>query len=142
MSPRRPRLSTWSRRITSMTLASSVRHVGNERDLPRTLDGRLQLALVHRTRARDPPWQHLAALADERPEELHVLVTDVVDLVRAERADLAAPEKGSPLTLLLVGVLRVALAAAAAPSLSECHGYASIPSKRSSSVSSASLGRP
>src|SRR5437763_12315290 len=70
-----------------------IRHIGNERDLPRALDRGLQLALVHRARARDPPRQDLAALGDERADQLHVLVVDVVDLVRAELAHLPAAEQ-------------------------------------------------
>src|SRR5689334_18212532 len=99
-----------------------LRHIRQERDLPRALDGRLQLALVHRAGARNAPRHHFAALRHERSNHLDVLVVDVVDLVRAELADLAAAEHRATLALLLVAGLLVA-AAAAAPrsSLSEWH---------------------
>src|SRR5688572_16578258 len=103
-----------SRRITSM--GTSVRHVRNERDLTRALDGGLQLALVHRAGSGDAARQDLAALRNERTDQLHVLVVDVVDLVRAELADLAATEHRTPLSLLLVAGLLVAAASTAATS--------------------------
>src|SRR5437763_9678764 len=93
---------------------SSVCHVRDQRDLPRALDRGLQLALVHRAGARDPARQDLAALGHERADELHVLVVDVVDLVRAELADLAPAEQRAALPLFLVPRLLVAPAAAAA----------------------------
>src|SRR5262245_17076151 len=98
-----------------------VRHVRDQRDLARALDRRLQLALVHRAGARDAPRQDLAALRDERADQLDVLVVDVVDLVRAELADLAAAEERAALSLRLVAALLVALAAPAATLLSEWH---------------------
>src|SRR6476660_5925531 len=120
-----------------------VGHVGDERDLPGALDRDLQLSLVHRARAGNPPRQNLAPLGHKGRQELDVLVVDVVDLVRAELADLAAPEHRPPLPLLLLFIFLVAAAAAATrPPLSEWHGYASIPSKRSSSRSSVSMDRP
>src|SRR5262247_4487046 len=97
---------------------------------------------MHRAGARDAPRQDLAPLRHEGPQELHVLVIDVVDLVRAELADLPPAEHRPALALLLVARFLVALLAAAAAarsSLSECHGYASIPSKRSSVSSSVSM---
>src|SRR5262245_13153754 len=106
--------------MTSMI--SSVHDVRNQRDLACALDRRLQLPLVHRAGARDAARQDLAALGDERPQELDVLVVDVVDLVRAELADLAAAEQRAALPLRLVAGLLVVLAAAAARSfLSERH---------------------
>src|SRR6266550_4220026 len=103
-----------------------LRHVRNQRDLSRALDRHLQLPLVHRARARDATRQHLAALRHERSQELDVLVVDVVDLIRAELADLAAAEHRAALAVLLVAGLLVFVPAAAATaarsSLSECHG--------------------
>src|SRR5947209_17560787 len=102
----------------------SIRHVRNQRDLARALDRGLQLALVHRAGARDAPRQDLAALGHERSDQLHVLVVDVVDLVRAELADLATAEQRAALSLFLVARFLVAAAAAAAAarcSLSERH---------------------
>src|SRR5436190_7429304 len=71
---------------------SSVCDVRNQRNLAGALERRLQLALVHRTRARDPARQDLPALRHEGAQQLDVLVVDVVDLVRAELADFAAAE--------------------------------------------------
>src|SRR4051812_15551804 len=93
----------------------SVCHVRNERDLARPLDCGLQLALVHRARARDAARQDLAALGNERTDQFDVLVVDVVDLVRAELADLAATEQRAALALFLVAGFLVSAAAAAAP---------------------------
>src|SRR5581483_5196365 len=91
----------------------SVGHVRDERQLPRPLDRRLQLALMHRARPRDPPGQDLAALGHERAEQLDVLVVDVVDLVCAELAHLAAAEHRTALPRPPVRAL--ALPAARAP---------------------------
>src|SRR4051812_30655621 len=110
--------------MTSMCL---LRHIRNERDLAGALDRRLQLALVLGAGAGNAPRQDLAALRHERPDQLHVLVVDVVDLVRAELADLAPAEQRAALSLFLVARLLVAgaaapAAAAARSSLSEWHG--------------------
>jgi len=48
---------------------------------------------VTSTGSRDPARQDLGALRDELLQQLHVLVIDVVNLVRTELADLAATEK-------------------------------------------------
>src|SRR5262245_6941250 len=102
--------------MTSMAVLL-IRHVRDQRDLSRAFDRRLEFSLVHRARARDPPRQDLAALGHERPDQLHVLVVDVVDLVRAELADLAAAEQRAPLLLALFAALLIAALAAAARSL-------------------------
>src|SRR5580765_1565884 len=104
-----------------------LRHIRNERDLPGALDRRLQLALVLGAGSGNAPRQDLAALGHERPDQLDVLVVDVVDLVRAELADLATAEQRAALSLFLVARFLVAgpaAPAAAAPrsSLSEWHG--------------------
>src|SRR5205809_4292026 len=116
----RPSLSSI---LPSCNPAISVRHIRNQRDLPRALDRRLELALVHRAGARDPPRQDLAALRHERRDQLDVLVVDVVDLVRAELADFAAAEQCAALSLSFVAGLLVALlaAASAGSALSEWH---------------------
>src|SRR5262249_29075764 len=120
-----------------------VRDIWDQRQLTGTLDRRLQFALMHRARAGNPPRQDFAALRHERTEQLHVFVVDIVDFIRAEFADLTAPEHRPALSLLLVFVFFVAPAAAAArASLSKWHRYASIPSNRSSSRSSVSVDRP
>src|SRR5262249_33436691 len=71
----------------------SVGGEGQERDVARPLDGQRQLALVLRAGPEHAPGQDLAPLGHEAGEQLHVLVVDVVDLVRAELADLPAPEE-------------------------------------------------
>src|SRR5580765_1050345 len=101
-----------SRTFQSMFI--SVRHIRNERDLTGPLDRRLQLALVHRAGAGNTARQNLAALGHERTQQLHVLVVDIVDLVRAELADLPAAEHRPPLPLRFVTGLLVAPAAAPA----------------------------
>ncbi len=70
--------------------AELVRGVRQQRDRTRALDRRLQLALVEGAGARDPPRKDLPALGDEALEELDVLPVDVLELLRAELADLAA----------------------------------------------------
>src|ERR1700730_7447254 len=114
--------------MTSMVplVSRLVRHVRNQRDLARALDCRLQLPLMHGARARDAPREDLAALGHERPDQLDVLVVDVVDLVCAELADLATTEERAALALFLVAGFLVAAAspaaaAAARTSLPECH---------------------
>src|SRR3989442_15787669 len=84
---------------------SSVCNVRNQRDLARALDRDLQLALVHRARAGDSARQDLAALRHEGPDKLHVLLVDVVVLVRAELAYFAPAVMSAPLSLLLVSRL-------------------------------------
>src|ERR1700742_5155362 len=72
--------------------------------------------------AGDAARQDLAALGYERADQLDVLVVDVVDLVRAELADLPTAKQRAALALRLVARLLVALLAAAARSLlSERH---------------------
>src|SRR5262245_20455269 len=71
-----------------------------QRDVPRALDGQGQLALVLRAGAEHAARQYLAALGHEGGDQLDVLVVDVIDLVRAELADLAPPEEVA-LALLL-----------------------------------------
>src|SRR4051794_17068031 len=101
----------------------SLRYVGDERDLPRAFDGRLQFALVLRAGAGDAPRQDLAALGHEGSDELHIFVIDVVDFVRAKLADLAPAKQRAALSFFLVARFLVAGAAAstARSSLSEWH---------------------
>jgi hypothetical protein len=91
-----------------------VRRVRQQRELTRANDGDAQSALMLRARAGNPPRQHLAALGDKAAQQLDVLVVDVVDLVRAELADLAAPEKAAATTLSAGLVAGLAVFAAAA----------------------------
>src|SRR5436309_3269625 len=73
--------------------APLLRREGEKGYVARPLDGQGQLALVLCAGPEHPPGKHLAALGDEGGQELHVLVVDVVDLVRAELADLAPAEE-------------------------------------------------
>ena len=59
-----------------------------------------QLALVLGAGSEHPPRQDLAPLGHEGAEQLDVLVVDVVDLVRAELADLAPAEEVALAALL------------------------------------------
>src|SRR4249920_863109 len=93
--------------------------VRNQGDLAGALDGDLQLALVHRACPGNPPRQNLAALRHERRQQLDVLVVDVVDLVRAELADLPAAEHRAALALFLVAGLLVSPLAAGTGTLSK-----------------------
>src|SRR5262249_20897970 len=82
----------------------------------------LQLPLMHGAGPGNAARQNLSALRHERANELHVLVVDIVNLVCAELADLAAPEQRTPLTLGLVAALcGLAAAGPTASTLSECH---------------------
>src|SRR5262249_33837119 len=87
---------------------SLVRHIWNQRQLTGPLDRRLQFALVHGTRSRNAPRQDLPALRHKRAQQLHVLVVDIVDFVRAEFADLPPAEHGTALSLLLLFIFFVA----------------------------------
>src|SRR6185436_16990612 len=104
MSPRLPRCSTYCLRITSMT-ASPFRsrllgRVRDERQLTRAHQRHAQLPLVQRAGARNAARQDLRALRHEGEQQLRVLVVDVVDLVRAELAHLAAAEHRPALAVL------------------------------------------
>src|SRR5439155_13131945 len=68
----------------------SVGRVRQERDRPGPLDRGLELALMKRARSGNPTRQDLAPFRDESLEELDVLPVDVLELFRAELADLAA----------------------------------------------------
>src|SRR5712691_10328924 len=91
------------------SLFSNVRY---QRQLAGPLDGRLQLALVRGAGARNPARQNLAPLRHEGPQQLHVLVVDVVDFVGAELTDLSAPEQRAPLAVLFIAGRAAAPAAA------------------------------
>src|SRR4051812_36921858 len=101
-----------------MTSIDLLRDVWNQRQLARALDRRLQLALVRRARARNPARKNLAALRHEWSQQFHVLVVDIVDLVRAKLTDLAAPEQRAFLPVLLVTAASAASAAFRRPSSS------------------------
>src|ERR671911_1479738 len=97
MSPRCPIFSTsWF----SMTCkALPPHHVGQQRHLPGALYRRGRLPLVLRAQARAPAGPHLAAVGDEPPQQVVILVVDVGDVLLAEHARLAlrrAPPAGRP----------------------------------------------
>src|SRR6266540_2580165 len=62
--------------------------VGEQRHLAGVLDRRRDVALVLGAVARDPSGADLAAVAHELPQQVHVLVVDVVLLLGAELAEL------------------------------------------------------
>src|SRR5688572_16649437 len=98
-----------------MTSIALLRRVRNQRKLPRAHDGGAELPLVLGAGARDPTRQDLRTLRDERKKEFGVLVVDVVDLVRAELADLAATEHRTALPVLAGRAGRACRAGAPAP---------------------------
>src|SRR5436190_6193080 len=116
--------------------------VRDERQLARAHQRYPQLPLVQCAGARDTARQNLRALRHEREQQLGVLVVDVVDLVRAELAHLAAAEHRAALAVLALRTGARAAALLGAESLASVHR--SIPprslpmSKRSSRSSSAS----
>src|SRR3954471_12081747 len=67
------------------------------------------LGLGAAARARGGPRADLAALGDEPPKRADVLVVDVLDLVLAEQARLAAPAAGAALLVAPARGLAVAL---------------------------------
>src|SRR5215471_6305557 len=93
-------------RVTNPESRLLVGGVRDQRDGPGALDRGLELALVERAGPRDPARQDLAALRDEGLQQLDVLPVHVLELLRAELADLAAPDE----ELLARGRLSVAVA--------------------------------
>src|SRR4029077_14974044 len=79
--------------------ADRVRHVRHEGELARPLDGAGDLALMATAGTGDPARADLAPLGDEPPQRARVLVVDLLDLVLAEQAGLAAA--GATRTLLV-----------------------------------------
>src|SRR3954464_11668101 len=75
--------------IPARRLVGGVR---DERQLAGALQRDLQLALPLGARAREAPRLDLAALRHELHQQPHVLVVDVVDLLRPELADATAAE--------------------------------------------------
>src|SRR5690349_2285515 len=126
-----------SLRITSIACPSRalVGDVGDQRELARALDRRLQLPLMQRARPRDAARLDLAALRQERRQQADVLVIDVVDLLRAELADTTAAEEPAARPIaalaLVVAPLRPAAAAASTFVAHRCTSYLSPRSKRS-----------
>src|SRR5512135_792114 len=67
--------------------------VRQKRQKTRALDGRRELALVMRLRARDPRRHDLAVLLDEILEDVDVLVVDFLHFLCGEAAKLATLEQ-------------------------------------------------
>src|SRR5918998_3060217 len=88
MSPRCPIFSTSSVSITCMG-SLPPDHVRQKRHLPGALDRGRGLALVLRTEAGDPTSPDLAAIRDESPQHVVVLVVHVGHVLLAEYARLA-----------------------------------------------------
>src|SRR3954463_15409579 len=116
---------------------TSIRDVRDQGKLPGPCNGDLQRALVLGAGSRDPARLDLAALGNERRQQAHVLVVDVVDLLRAELAD-AAPAEEPAARASLALALVVLLAAAAAPATTFFAHRPSAPSMFMSSASSLS----
>src|SRR5215471_7092090 len=75
-------------------IASRSRHgERHERDHPRPIDGRRDLALMLGAVPRQTPRHQLAAIGDEVLEQAGVLVIDLEGLVRAELAHLAPADR-------------------------------------------------
>jgi hypothetical protein len=64
----------------------------DQRNIPRLLDRLSQPALVRRAYARNAPRRNLPALGNERQQQPHFLVIDIVDFIDTEPAHLLAPE--------------------------------------------------
>src|SRR5512146_2500882 len=93
MSPAAPRpLTSWVRMIFAIAQStlplSSSRGVGQQRHLTAVLHGRGDVTLVLGAVAGDPAGTDLAAVGDELPQQVRVLVVDVGDLLLAEHANL------------------------------------------------------
>src|SRR5919107_5967057 len=88
MSPRCPIFSTSSVSITC-TGSLPPDHVRQKRHLPGALDRGRSLALVLRTEAGDPTSPDLAAIRDEPPQQIVVLVVNVGNVLLAKHARLA-----------------------------------------------------
>src|SRR5581483_3617641 len=73
--------------VATLSLASG-RGVGQQRHLTAVLDSRGDVTLVLGAVAGDPAGTDLAAVGDELPQQVRVLVVDVADLVLAEDANL------------------------------------------------------
>src|SRR5262249_15720551 len=113
-----------------------VRRVRQQGDGAGTLDRRLQLALVQRAGPRDAPRQDLAAIGDEGLEKLDVLPVHVLELLRAELADLAASDE----ELLACRRLPVAIARATASGTSGHRAHDSLLSAAGAADSAAAGG--
>src|SRR5512139_112667 len=108
MSPRLPRLATFSSRITCMASSSSGLvqvGVGQQREETRALDRGAQLALVERARAGQSRRRDLAVLADEVAQRVDVLVVDLLDAGHGEAAEPLATEQQRLLAALGLAVL-------------------------------------
>jgi hypothetical protein len=75
-------------------LVSHIREQGHD---ARALDRPRQLTLVYGANARHAFWHYLAALRNVLAQKIGVLVVDLEDLVRAERAYLLTPHTALPL---------------------------------------------
>src|SRR3954454_7952113 len=78
---------------------AGVADVGQQRELTRPLDRRGDLVLVPPARSGDAARADLAAIRDELPERVDVLVVDELDLVAAVLAGLAASAAGTSLAI-------------------------------------------
>src|SRR5262245_40417488 len=132
-SPRLPRLTIFSSRITCMSASDEpplggcapsggserserggscfssdpmLIRVRNQRQEARALDRRGQLALVERTRAGQAGRRDLAVLADEVAQRVDILVVDLLDAGDRKAAEALAAEQQRLLIALGLAVLR------------------------------------
>jgi hypothetical protein len=79
----------------SRTESSSLFHRSERQqgDIPRLLNRIAQPTLMRGANACQTPWNDLAALGHELPEQAHVLIVDRIDLLDAELANLLAAEE-------------------------------------------------
>src|SRR5437868_7754196 len=101
MSPRLPRLMTFSSRIIcivfspyrpgqSVLVQVGVRH---QREETRALDGRIELTLVMRLGASQTSRRDLAVVADEVLQGVQILVVDLIHASHGEAAEALALEQ-------------------------------------------------
>src|ERR1039457_1336136 len=81
-----------SLRMISIAILLDRGRKRHQSDVARLLDGFGQSPLMGSADSGDAARRDLATLGDERVEELHFLVVDVVDPLDAEAADFLAPE--------------------------------------------------
>src|SRR5690242_10044016 len=88
-----PYLDDWLRSDQGWSLYKMVVAVGQQRQEPRPLHRRGQLALVTRLGAGDAAGDDLAGFGDVLLKGGEILVVDVLDALCGEAAELAAAEK-------------------------------------------------
>src|SRR5580704_13851629 len=122
-SPIWPSFSTRSSRITCM-VALLLHDIGQQRHEAGALDGVGQNVLLLVADRGDARRHDLAALGNEAPQELDVLVVDLGRIIARERAGLLAAEEGAPRAILAATTSAFAVAAASAFTISTTSAFA------------------